>query len=389
LATTAEGQIRTYVADLDAKSVTIAWGRTIGAKGNTIGREAVGSGKAELRIDGRVLTSTGSWQKVEGLRPDRAYPYTLTVDGAQVAQGSVRTWPEKTDSLTFFVIGDFGNGSARQRELALRLEEERVRRENAGQRVRFVISTGDNVYGKFSASGARDRDWDKKFFAPYENTLRAIPFKAVLGNHDGNESENPLDLDVCLDNFFMPGRWYRFGYGAFAEFVALDSTKNQAQGPAAPLFLAEGEQSKWLAGVMKQAPFPWRIVIMHHPMFTAGPNHEPFLHSAPHWFEMMKGGSVQAVFSGHEHNMQVSERSEATGNMQFFLSGAGGELRASDVRKKMAPSHIALWSNQNHFLVVTIQGKEMTVEPIGIVPMRLWAPQGPAAEKVIRLTSNR
>ncbi|MFN0103255.1 MAG: purple acid phosphatase family protein [Bryobacteraceae bacterium] len=381
--------IRTYVADLDSNSVTLAWGTTDGTNRNSIGRGAEGSGKAEVGIDGRTISSNGSWVRIDGLKPDTTYPYSVRINGAEAAASSVRTWPEKSDTLIFFVIGDFGTGVRIQHRLGARMEEERLRLEKSNRPVRFVLSTGDNIYGKLAASGAQDRDWERKFFAPYSQTLRAIPFKAVLGNHDGNESERTADLAVCLDNFFMPGRWYRFEYASLVEFIALDSTTNQPSGPPSPVYLAKGEQSNWLGATLAKPALPWRLAVLHHPMFTAGPNHPPFLPKAQHWFRAMRSSGVQAVFSGHEHNLQISERNEETGHMQFVVSGAGGELRSSSVRRKMGRSHISAWSNQSHFLVVTITGKQMTIEPIGVEPINLRYSSGKPATNPVRVVSNR
>lgn len=388
-ASAAEYPFRVYLADVDAESITLAWGKAEGTAKNTIGRGAISSGPAMVRIDGRTLTAERSWQRVGGLKPDTVYPYTVEAPGRGTVSGVARTWPAKATSLTFFVIGDFGTGEKAQYRLAARIEEERKRLEKSNQPVRFVLSVGDNIYGKYWASGAQDRDWEQKFFAPYEQTLRAIPFKAILGNHDGNESEKAGDLAVCLDNFFMPERWYRFSYASFVEFIALDTTTNQTDGKAAPVYLKDGMQSKWLSGVLA-APAPrWRVVAMHHPMFTAGPNHEPFLERGRHWFEAMRQGSVDIVFSGHEHNLQFSERDEATGNMQFVVSGAGGELRPTNVKKEMTKEHIAAWSNQNHFLIVTITDREMTMEAVGYDPIRMRDAAGIVASKPIRFVSKR
>ena len=381
--------LRTYVAGLDADSVTLAWGTADGTVRNTIGKGAEGSGEAIVTIDGRTIPSSASWVRIDGLKPDTIYPYSVTLNRVVVASASIRTWPAKSDKLTFFVIGDFGNGSRDQHALAARMEEERLRLEKSGQPVRFVLTTGDNIYGKLSASGAQDRDWEDKYFRPYGRTLLAIPFKAVLGNHDGNESEKRADLAACLDNFFMPDRWYRFEYASFVEFIALDSTKNQPKGRAAPVFLPGGDQSKWLAATLAKPPLPWRIVALHHPLFTAGPNHPPFIDAVPHWFLALRSAGVQTVFSGHEHNLQFSERNAETGNIQFVVSGAGGELRDNSVRKKMAANHIASWSNRIHFLIVHITDKQMTIEPIGITPINLVDSTGKAATKPVTIPSNR
>lgn len=306
-----EAPFRAYVANIDEESITLAWGRASGGGGaNTIGKGAAGSGKIEVRIDSRRVESTSAWERIGGLKPDTAYPYTVVQNGQTVAHGSARTWPIQTDELTFFAIGDFGEGSKRQFAVARKMENERLRLEKSGIAVRFVLSVGDNIYGKYSGSGGKDRDWEKKFFQPYAATLAAIPFKAVLGNHDGNESENEEDLPVCLDNFFMPGRWYRFTYGSFAEFIALDSTRNRIGTSKQPVFLAGGEQSRWLRETASKPALPWRLAVMHHPMFTAGPEHQSALSETRHWFETFRKSNVRMVFSGHEHNLQFSERNE-------------------------------------------------------------------------------
>lgn len=383
----ADYPVRVYVADLDAASATLAWGRADGTSKNTIGKGAEGSGKAEIRIDGRVLRTEKSWHRVEGLRADTEYPYTVTLDGQEVAKSTVRTWPARSDELTFFVIGDFGNGSKMQYSTAVAMEAERERLEKAGQHVRFVITTGDNLYGLLSDGGGRDRDWEDKFFKPYAPVLLHIPFKAVIGNHDGNESERAGDLEVCLDNFFLPDRWYRFEYASFAEFLMLDSTTNQPSGSPKPVYLAEGEQTQWLAKQLERDPLPWRMAAMHHPMFTAGPRHVPFLERGRHWFLAMRSSHVQAVFAGHEHNFQFSERNDATGDMQFVVSGAGGELRRGSVRKRMAARHIAAWGNESHFLAVTIRGKDMTIRPVGAGPIAIVDSQGKPATQPLHVPS--
>jgi hypothetical protein len=66
------------------------------------------------------------------------------------------------------------------------------------------------------------------------------------------------------------------------------------------------------------------------------------------------------VFSGHEHNFQFSELLEG---IRYVVSGAGGELRDSDVRASMVDAHIEGWAAQYHFLVVEIDKKEMRITP--------------------------
>ncbi|MBS1826612.1 MAG: metallophosphoesterase family protein [Acidobacteria bacterium] len=367
--------VRVYVGALDEHSVTLAWGRADGTASNTIGYGAA-TMPATVRMAGKEHQAKGNWIRVEGLNADTEYAYEVEAGGVVVGKGVVRTWPEKSDELTFFVIGDWGTGKARQRALGKRMEEEREARAGKGQPVRFVLTTGDNIY----SGGARDADWDGKFFEPFGSTLAAIPFYATLGNHDGNESEQGGDLPVYLDNFFFPGgspaRWYSFRFGGLAEFFAMDSTKNQWPGAKAAAYLEGGEQSRWLRGALRRDPLPWRIAVLHHPLFTAGPSHGAALEELRHWFGEWKKGGVSAVFAGHEHNLQFSERSEATGGMQFVVSGAGGKLRGGKVLKRMKAEHIAGWSAQPHFLVVEIYGGTMRITPVGEQGITVRGPAG-------------
>jgi hypothetical protein len=194
-----------------------------------------------------------------------------------------------------------------------------------------------------------------------------------LGNHDGNVSENRDDLTTYLDNFFFPdnrpARWYTFSYANLAQFVALDSTENTIAGPPSPVFAPGGEQSKWLARVLAESHAPWKIPYFHHPPFNAGPGHGAALGTLRHWVDLFRNNGVRAVFSGHEHNFQFSEDSDATGHVRYFVTGSGGQLRPGDVRPNMRSAHIEGWSPQYEFLVVEIEGGAMHVTPLGNVPV--------------------
>ena len=365
-----------YIGSIGTNDVVIAWGHANGS-GNTIGRDAESSGKAKVTVGSRTVETQKSWVKVDGLQPDTPYTYSLELNGEQVARGNVRTYPVRTGSFVFFVIGDWGNGSSGQYEVAKKMIQEKERLEKEGKPVRFVISNGDNIYGFLRNSGNRDSHWESKFFVPYRDLISSVPFYAVIGNHDGNESENTDDLDVYLDNFFFPQsddkhRWYRFQVANLVEFFMLDSSRNTNSDEPKPVYLAEREQTKWLEEQLSKPPTtPWRVAVFHHPMFTAGPRHEAALPRLQHWFDLFRKYRVDVVFSGHEHNFQVSTRDAKTGNIQFFVSGAGGELRGGALNRTMTEQGIVGWAPQRHFLIVDVNDKEMRVSPVGPQPIRV------------------
>ena len=80
--------------------------------------------------------------------------------------------------------------------------------------------------------------------------------------------------------------------------------------------------------------------------------------------QLFERSGVKVAFTGHEHNLQFSEDSDATGHIRYIVSGAGGQLRDGDVTQKMAAAHIEAWAAQRHFLVVEIEGRTMRITPV-------------------------
>lgn len=369
-----------YVGQLGARSVLLAWGTT-GGPGNTIGRDSVPLGNAVVRIADRTIPADKNWLEVDGLTPDTTYQYEIDIDGKRHGGGQIRTWAEKSDHFCFFVIGDFGNGSAGQYQVADALNGEFDKRAGGNCPVRFVLTVGDNIYadanlglGVVMNSGDRDWHWEKKFFIPYRNVLHQVPFLPTLGNHDGNGSENRGDLFVYLDNFFFPGnqpaRWYTFTYGGFAQFIALDSTVNSDIGPPEPEYKASGPQTQWLRQTLAASTAAWKIPYFHYPIYNAGPRHPAYLNDLRAWVELFQTSGVKAVFSGHEHNFQFTD-SEQTGGILYLVSGSGGELRSGDIRRNMEQQHIAGWAAARIFLAVEIEGSTMRIMPLSPEPLNV------------------
>jgi hypothetical protein len=199
-------KFHTYAGQIGATSALIAWGTT-DSSGNTIGRASKSYGRALVTIGNRTQQTNQNWAVVDELNPDTAYTYQVQVNNKKIGEGNIRTYPERTDHLAFFVVGDFGTGDSMQYKMAGVMRAEFERRRNSDNPVRFVITTGDNIYASMRMgplalwSGDEDRHWESKFFRPYERLLAEIPFYPSPGNHDGNESENRADLAVYLDNF--------------------------------------------------------------------------------------------------------------------------------------------------------------------------------------------
>jgi hypothetical protein len=384
----------TYVGDTGPDHVLLAWGTTLSE--NAIGRSSTTHGKATIRIAGQELTVTDrNYVIVRNLQPDTEYQYEVLVEGRRIGQAKIRTWPLKSEKLRFYVIGDFGSGDNAQKQVAAAMWAD-FQKYSGDNPVRFIITTGDNIYGtlgftlRFRDSGDEDSDWGAKFFAPYEPIIARIPFYPSLGNHDGNETESRADLTTYLDNFYFPAntpsRYYRFSYGGLADFFALDSTTNSERGPPHPVYLENGDQHNWLQKNLAESQTPWKIPYFHHPPFNAGPRHPAVAKELSHFLDLFKQHGVRVVFTGHEHNFQFSEKNAATGDIRYIVSGAGGELRRGDVRGSMQQSNIEGWVAKLHFVMVEIEGKEMRITPKGAGPTAVVDRNGRPIRMPLRVT---
>src|SRR5579885_1895582 len=137
-----------YVDDLGPDYVQLSWGTTDGD--NTIGRTSVSHGEATVKIAGRSVVSRSNTVTVSGLEPDHAYTYEVSLGTRNIGQGQVRTWAAQATKLCFFVIGDYGTGNDVQRRIADVMWQEFQKRADSDNPARFVISTGDNIYGNIS-----------------------------------------------------------------------------------------------------------------------------------------------------------------------------------------------------------------------------------------------
>ena len=358
---------------------------------------------------------------VSGLTPDTEYTYKVFVDdrewgvedhynwaveggfqGMRKDGGSYenrfRTRPaaDAPARLTFAVIGDYGRGvhrasteDSRQREVAAAL---RRAVEAAGDdRVRLILTTGDNIYNHSAAdaggSGREDDDWFFTFYQPYRYIINRVPVYPSCGNHDDGESESSDDRAQLYDNFYVEqrfsglqglasiseGLFYRIRYGTNIEFICLDTSKGGLFGRR---YFEKQTNETFLNAAFPLAPAGdavWRIPFGHHPPFCAGPLHHSDKKVREKVVEAFcRRAGVRAFFSGHEHNFQHTR----DGGMDFFVTGGGGELRL-DTPDEFAEARTDAWGPGGHFLLVKLDGSRMEVIAAGEAgPLPIEAPNG-------------
>jgi hypothetical protein len=408
------------VDDSDLDDVFPPRRQSIGAASEPYGEALVTVRDLEGNLVRQASVTDSNHVWVTGLEPDTAYRYEVVVKGGVWAEGERRDWvaekkglatlggayenefrtlPDPTKSLSkplcFAVIGDFGAGvrkpGAKQQEIANALETLARKRD-----VRFIVTTGDNIYAQkklgplpVGGQGDEDDDWFFTFYQPYRYVINRMPMYPSIGNHDTAETEAQDDRTQLEDNFYIreriaadvvtgrasrgPGLFYRFRAGADLELIALDTSKD-ALLSSDRLFLHKNHREFLEQAFAPSTGAPtWRIPFGHHPPFCAGPQHkntEDFREAMAlstgkaTLLDLFDRAGVRLALSGHEHNFQCSR----VGPALYVVSGGAAKSRTEQPsRDDMAKAQTTGWSAEHHFLLVTVQGPKLTLEPVAAV----------------------
>ena len=216
------------------------------------------------------------------------------------------SWPSLTPGpfLRFAVIGDFGDGSQSEADVAALVH---------ALNPDFIITVGDDNY-PFGAANTIDAHIGKfyhDFIFPYTGVYgpgaSENRFFPTLGNHDWyTDGARPY-----LDYFSLPGneRYYDFVQGP-VHFYALDSNENEPDG-----FRSTSIQAAWLKQGLAASTSPWNIVYFHHSPYSSG------IHGSITWMQWpFASWGAQVVLAGHNH---VYERLLVDG-IPYFVDGVGG-----------------------------------------------------------------
>ena len=265
-----EGDFK-LVHDDDLKNVHPPRRESIGARSAPYGDAVVEVSDTAGTLVSTAATSAANHCWVHNLEPDTNYTYRVIVNGEVWAQGQRRDWAVDGDrkgllpggeyqnrfrtlpaptspltgSLNFAIIGDFGRGirkasseTRRQREIAAALETA----VNTDQ-VRFLLTTGDNIYAQKKFLGIPVGDFGDDIptgsslftsrTATSSTGFRSTPASVITTRPNRRNvtivisctitsiSRERIAADVAAGRASIgPGLFYQFRCGADIEFLA-------------------------------------------------------------------------------------------------------------------------------------------------------------------------
>lgn len=274
------------------------------------------------------------WHVVEltGLSPNTAYHYRCGAPGYWSEDYTFTTAPLPNDPRATFSFAVFGDSRGNYTTCGQILQAVKQRG------VRFVIFTGDFT------NGAGQSEYDMWFKAAGD-TLAFLPFMPVHGNHE-------MMKNTYFDEFALPGNemWFSYDYGPIHFVHLLSHTEDYAL-----------QQRGWLLKDLKSTTLPWKIVVAHHPAYSAGKEHGCTNFVLDHWVDLFDRFHVDLYFCGHDHDYERTwpiqgGRIDGEGTVYVVTGGAGAPL--VEVGREW---WTAVSESVYHYCIVDVQASQLRI----------------------------
>lgn len=248
---------------------------------------------------------------IKGLKPLTSYRYVVQDGSRELHKPGKRyrfaTHPVrgKATPVRMWVVGDSGTGALHQR-----LVHESMLQYTASTKrpLDLYLHVGDMAYEK-----GTDQQFQKRFFAPYAETLSNTVCWAAMGNHEGGTSKGKTGIGPFFDAYVCPKKgeaggvpsgsesFFSFDYGD-VHLIVLNSYDINRK--------PDEDMAKWLVKDLAATKARWIIGYWHHPAYTKGTHdsdkEKELVEMREHIMPILEEGGVDIVLSGHSH---IYERS--------------------------------------------------------------------------------
>jgi tartrate-resistant acid phosphatase type 5 len=262
--------------------------------------------------------------------------------------------PAASRGLNFLVLSDWG-GKGGTTQVAVARQMVKVA---AARQSRFVVTCGDNYHG-YGISSADSPRWQSEYEDVYQGSALMIPWYASLGNHDNRgEAQAEIDYSKKSARWKMPARYYthteKVDGATDALFVHLDTSPFiAAYRKPGSSYKVRGQDSeaqlRWLESVLADSKARWKIVVGHHPIYSAAPAHGDTKELVGGIMPLLEKHGVQFYFCGHDHVLQHLVH----GPVNMFICGGGATHRPVKAR-----DDVRFGAGSSGFLSMTLTGTE-------------------------------
>ena len=288
--------------------------------------------------------------------------YVENADGSGVQEAQSGTFttafsPERKE-LNFLVLGNTADPSNNAGPIKNMLASAML-----NHKADFLIHTG-NIATQGLLSNAY-----KDFFEPFKEVLKKMPYMAALGedeygpNRTEKEGKNFLSANYKFINS-MP--WskgtpnYYYLDDANARIIVVD-TNNSYDALFAPQLDRASKQYEWLKNSLATAGADkWKIVVLHHPVYSSGPSEDRLSQFLAPLFEAHK---VNLVLQGHQGAYERTKPIRAgaasnNGPIYITIGGAGRSFEGASYKNDWGVKYYAT----PHFAHIQIVDRKLSLK---------------------------
>ena len=242
-----------------------------------------------VEAQGEVFRSRGGQAayyvaRLRDLQAGTSYAYRAVTGKKASPWYQFHTQSDSADQVSFLYVGDVQDSIGGEANRFLR---EALSRHPESK---FLVCGGD------LSDGPRQSCWDEAF-RDIDSVTQAMPLLVVAGNHDYRkgviqwlERRFPLTFSYFLDAKIADNQVYTLNYGP-VQFFLLDSNREL------PYLLT---QRDWLKAQLEQSRARWKIVVLHHPLFSIRSRSRNLIQR---WVfnDLLETYDVDLVLQAHEH----------------------------------------------------------------------------------------
>jgi tartrate-resistant acid phosphatase type 5 len=238
------------------------------------------------------------------------------------------SFAQYNQSIRFLVVSDWGGyGSNEQKTVAAAMDKEA---ENI--HAQFVVTAGDNFHGDGIDSDNSSR-WKTEFEDIYNGKYLQIPWYPTLGNHDNRgNAEAELNYSRISARWKFPSRYFAqeesAGDSLNVLLIHLDTSpfisdyRNKKDNYHV-MTQDQELQLHWLDSVLLHSKSLWKIIVGHHPVYSAATAHGDQQDMITKILPLLQKYKVSVYINGHDHILQHLRNSD----IDYFICGGGANTR--------------------------------------------------------------
>merc|ERR1719203_566282 len=212
------------------------------------------------------------------------------------------------------IIGDFGSQRTAQRSV-----RDSMASKAASVNADAILALGDNIYEDgASSTGQMVREWQDIYM---QRSGLKRPWYAVMGNHDWRSDGwimRNFTTSSRSDGYWkMPHFWHKKRWGNVEAFFV---DTQIWRGSVSSMKGRITEQRNWLQSSLRGSSAAWKIVVGHHPTYSAG-NHGGSSRMKSQLDPIMRSNKATIYLAGHDHSQQHI----SSNGVNYIVSGAGAK----------------------------------------------------------------